>query len=566
MPDESSVKWSLTDDGVLTISGTGAIREYGWSNYPWNDYKENDIKSVVIGEGVTNIPGQAFWCTRKMTSVSIPASVTTIGDMAFTECGIESGTNLVVTIADGSSLASIGGEAFRESKLASITIPASVTTLSPWAFYGCENLTAITVEDGNANYSSDGGVLYSKDKSELILYPAGKTDTSFEIPATVTAISGATFSGCTSITAFTVAAGNTAFSAEDGVLFNIDKTTLVKYPAGKAGTSYEILASVTTIGETAFAQCANLTSVTIGNNVTTIGTDAFAECGNLTSVTIGNSVESLGMGAFASCTSLATVDFGSNVKITTIANDVFANCLALTSISLPAGVTRIVEYAFFRCNALATVTLNSNPYIDTDAFMGISPAPQVTMNLTANPAGGANWMTFCSTYGNFQADANTQVFKAELSNTGALTLHEVTDKIVDKGQGVILKSTGNPMMTQTMSDSLNPETNNLFGVDQFEGFDIGGSCAYVLNNGSQGVGFYLLAAGKTLGYGKAFLRFTGGSTAPSFLGFSETTGINAVNGSEFMVNGSDVYNLKGQRVAQPTKGLYIVNGKKFVIK
>ena len=67
MPDESSVKWSLTDDGVLTISGTGAIREYGWSNYPWNDYKENDIKSVVIGEGVTNIPGQAFWCTRKMT-------------------------------------------------------------------------------------------------------------------------------------------------------------------------------------------------------------------------------------------------------------------------------------------------------------------------------------------------------------------------------------------------------------------------------------------------------------------------------------------------------------------
>ena len=348
MPDESSVKWSLTDDGVLTISGTGAIREYGWSNYPWNDYKENDIKSVVIGEDVTNIPGQAFWCTRKMTSVSIPASVTTIGNMAFTECGIESGTNLVVTIADGSSLASIGGEAFRESKLASITIPASVTTLSPWA--------------------------------------------------------------------------------------------------------------------------------------------------------------------------------------------------------------------------LATVTLNSNPYIDTDAFMGISPAPQVTMNLTANPAGGANWMTFCSTYGNFQADANTQVFKAELSNTGALTLHEVTDKIVDKGQGVILKSTGNPMMTQTMSDSLNPETNNLFGVDQFEGFDIGGSCAYVLNNGSQGVGFYLLAAGKTLGYGKAFLRFTGGSTAPSFLGFSETTGINAVNGSEFMVNGSDVYNLKGQRVAQPTKGLYIVNGKKFVIK
>ena len=90
---------------------------------------------------------------------------------------------------------------------------------------------------------------------------------------------------------------------------------------------------------------------------------------------------------------------------------------------------------------------------------------------------------------------------------------------------------------------------------------------YVLNNGSKGVGFYKLKATTTkLGYGKAYLWYSG-SLAPGYFGFGETTGINAVNGSEFMINGSDIYNLNGQRVAQPTqKGLYIVNGRKVVIK
>ena len=90
---------------------------------------------------------------------------------------------------------------------------------------------------------------------------------------------------------------------------------------------------------------------------------------------------------------------------------------------------------------------------------------------------------------------------------------------------------------------------------------------YVLNyKAATGVGFYKLADGKKLGYGKAYLSYSG-SLAPGYFGFGETTGINAVNGSEFMINGSDIYNLNGQRVAQPTKkGLYIVNGRKVVIK
>ena len=234
--------------------------------------------------------------------------------------------------------------------------------------------------------------------------------------------------------------------------------------------------------------------------------------------------------------------------------------------NIPSSVTTIDD-AFYHCEKLATVTLNSNPYISYYAFDidSYDTTPAVTMNLTAKSAGGAKWMTFYSSYGNFQADANTQVFKAELSGT-TITLHEVTDKIVDKGTAVVLKSTGNPVMTLTTSASSDSQANSLKGVDNPEGEDNDGYF-YVLNyKAATGVGFYKLADGKKLGYGKAYLTYAG-SLAPGYFGFGETTGINAVNGSEFMINGSDIYNLNGQRVAQPTqKGLYIVNGRKVVIK
>ena len=463
---ESDVTWKLSDAGVLTISGTGAMKDYGWDGYPWNDYKDNDIKSVVIEEGVTNIPTLAFWDTRYLTSVSIPASVMTINSRAFDYCGEQSGANLVVTIADGSHLASIGGSAFNSSKLASISIPASVTNIGNEAFCNCNNLTEIIVADGNTVYSSDGGVLFNKAKTTIIQYPAGKTGTSYDIPAGVTSIGDLAFSYCTALTSvnipasvttigneafcncnnlteITVADGNTVYSSDGGVLFNKAKTTLIQYPAGNTGTSY-----------------------TIPDGVTTIGPEAFAKCSNLESVTIGDDVESIGQSAFLWCIKLATVNFGSKVK--TIGNNSFSAC-ALTSVNIPASVTSIGEMAFLdndnltsvtigsnvesigwgafaNCTNLATVSLNSNPFIDEDAFNGITPA--VTMNLTANAAGGAKWMTFYNKFYSFEADANTQVFKAELSGK-TITLHEVDDKIVNAGTAVVLKSTGNPVMTLT---------------------------------------------------------------------------------------------------------------------
>ena len=156
------VSWTLTSDGVMTISGTGAMADYNGYDYPWNS--ESDyITSVVIEEGVTTIGKCAFFDCYNLASVSIPASVTSIGASAFSNCG-KTATTLTVTIADGSALTTIGSSAFEKTKLTSITLPASVTSIEDYAFYDCSNLATITL---NSNpYIIDNDV-----------FPAGATVT-----------------------------------------------------------------------------------------------------------------------------------------------------------------------------------------------------------------------------------------------------------------------------------------------------------------------------------------------------------------------------------------------------
>ncbi len=145
-------------------------------------------------------------------------------------------------------------------------------------------------------------------------------------------------------------------------------------------------------------------------------------------------------------------------------------------------------------------------------------------------------------------------------------MYEVTDKIVNAGTGVVLKSTGNPVMTLTTSASSNADSNSLEGVSDAAGHTSDGTM-YVLNyKAATGVGFYKLTSGKTLGVGKAYLTYSGAG-ANGFFGFGETTSINEelrIKNEEFAT--APVYDLQGRRVAQPAKGLYIVNGKKVVIK
>ena len=136
--DGSNLTWTLDSEGVLTISGSGDMYDYGSSDAPWH----GRVKSAVIAEGVTSIGEYAFYDCRSLTSVTIPDSVTSIGDDAFNGC--ESLTS--VTIPD--SVTSIGGNTFRDCiSLTSVTIPDSVTSIGGCAFMDCSSLKSVTIPD-----------------------------------------------------------------------------------------------------------------------------------------------------------------------------------------------------------------------------------------------------------------------------------------------------------------------------------------------------------------------------------------------------------------------------------
>ena len=201
----------------------------------------HDLTSVEIPKSVTSIGQSAFSDCDGLTSVEIPNSVTSIGYGAFSGC---SG---LTSVEIPNSVTSIGGYAFSGcSGLTSVEIPNSVTSIGEDAFWDCEGLMEINVAEGNQNYVSIDGCLYSKDVTTLCCCPGAKT--SITIPNSVTSIGGYAFSGCSGL------------------------------------TSIEIPNSVTSIGSSAFYGCSGLTTLTLGSSVTSIGDYAFNYCDGLKEV------------------------------------------------------------------------------------------------------------------------------------------------------------------------------------------------------------------------------------------------------------------------------------------
>ena len=554
---------------TLTISGTGDMTDYSWTDYsPWYDYRKS-ITSIIIGYGVTHIGNHAFYYCTNLASVIIPASVTTIGNEAFDHCygltvlSIGSG---VTTIGDDAfqactgltsvdipdNVTTIGSRAFLVcSNLETVTIGKGLTSIGSYCFNGCGKLKSITVDSENPAFVSDeSGVLFNKDMTTLIKYPTGNSRTSYAIPDGVTSIGDHSFYEC-ALTSVTIPASVT--SIDDYAFYMCSSLTEVAFPD-----------AVTSIGNYSFLLCTGLTSVNIPTSVTSIGKYAFSGCTGLTSVTIAARVTDMGDYAFRECSALTSVTIAEGA--TTISIGAFYDCGKITSVTIPASIRYIGDDAFYGCHKLPTVALHSNPYIGSSAF-NISTV--VTMNLTGNEGEPDEyWMTFYNLIYDFEVPATgTQIFKAAL-NGSSLTLTEVeTDKIIKSGVAVILKSTSGPItLTRSNKRSSNDFSGNrLRGVYNVEGW-VGDGYTYVLNKGSQGIGFYKLATGKKVGVGKAFLTYSAPASASAreFFGFSEATGIDVPTAE---ANDADavVYDLQGRRVAQPTKGLYIVNGKKVFI-
>lgn len=311
----TNVTWELSCDGVLTIAGTGDMGDYRSDEHtnpvPW---AINSIKAVVIKSGVTNIGRCAFYGGDYLTSVEIPNTVTSIKEKAFTHCSA---------------------------------------------------LTDINVAADNPNFCTVEGVLFNKDRTTLVQYPAGIKSTEYTVPSTVTAIGDRAFEYANILTAVTLpntvnSIGSYAFAECHGL------------------TSFEIPQGVTEISNSALENCVAMTSITIPDGVTKIGASAFQGCTVLTDVVLPNSVTSIGGSAFRFCEGLTTMVIPT--KVTTIGQEAFYDCDQLTSVTLPKNLSSIGDGAFKRCISLTDIVLPENiTTISNSLFSGCSQLASVTI-------------------------------------------------------------------------------------------------------------------------------------------------------------------------------------------
>lgn len=217
-----NVTWKLDSKGTLTISGTGEMHYYGYGDQPWYSNR-GKIKSVVIKNGLTSISSFTFCDCNKLTSVTIPNSVTSIYGDAFYNC----------------------------DSLTKLNLPRRLTNI--WntdggAFFACNKLASISVEEGNKAYASENGVLYNKNKSVLIRYPEGKKGSKVVIPNGVKEIDYGAFVNCNNITKIDIPDG--LISIKDDAFINCTKLTRIVIPN-----------SVTNIGDCTFTGCDQLTQI-----------------------------------------------------------------------------------------------------------------------------------------------------------------------------------------------------------------------------------------------------------------------------------------------------------------
>ncbi len=535
---------------------------------------DSEIKDIIIPNSVMSIGNFAFSYCSNLTSITIPNSVASIGQSAFVGCsGLTS-----ITIPN--SVTSIGSSAFSYcSSLTTITIPNSVTSIDNYAFSGCSSLTSITIPN---NVTSIGYYAFS-DCSSL---------TSIEIPNSVASIGGSAFERCSGLTSITIPN------------------------------------NVTSIGYSAFKGCSGLTSIEIPNSVTSIDRYAFSGCSSLTSITIGKSVKYIDEKAFEKCKNLTDVTcLAIDVPQTTdgknpqedakIFNESY---IEYATLHVPEGsvaaykakapwsgfksIVSVVETKYtltyqldgeeYKTYQLAEgdpITPEPAPTKEGYTFSGWStipatmPAENLTItgkfekitsedviNLTEKGEGQSTW---CSKYDlNFKGVEGIKAYIASGYNveTGLIMLTRIYD--VPAGTGIML--IGNPgdyKIPHTVSKTY---YSNMF-VGVLEATTVpetsGDYVNYYLSAGTQGVGFYRVSGSVSLKANRAYLparkTLPGSASTRGFIGFEFSDGTTALDSAPAATPATApavYYNLQGQRVDKPTKGLYIKNGKKVVIK
>ena len=345
----ADLNWAYYESGLLDITGSGAMRDFGYANAPWYQYRDS-ITELQLPEGLTGIGRSAFCECKYITRLEIPASVTSIGQSAFSDC----------------------------SGLSRVTIPSSVTSIGEYAFsYWHDGATRFYIDDldwwlGLTDSSGSdlphGDLFLNGELLEEITVPEGtltlrpnmfrdaRSLKRIHLPESLRSIDNYAFGDCRGLTELSIPAG--VIGIGEGVFYNCYNLTALVLPE-----------SLRNIGNQAFSDCRSLTELVLPASLRSIGYRAFDGCRSLTELSIPAGVTGIGQNTFASCSSLRSITIPDSV--TSIGFGAFQMCTSLTEVRIPAEVTDIGDYAFYACNSLRRVDfLGDVPSISSSAFSG----------------------------------------------------------------------------------------------------------------------------------------------------------------------------------------------------
>lgn len=328
----NTIEWRIYDDRVMLLSGIGSTGNYNNSKRPWAEY-EDSFSDVVVGEGITKLGDRTFYAYKKvLKSITLPNTLEYIGASVFSDC-----TALTEIKLPNNSLRSLGNSAFGGcTGIKHFHIPETVWSMHN-SFSGCKGIESITVDWMSTYYRAEDGILYNLDKSE-ILFVYSLDGTTLTIPKTARNIQSSALDLCTELERFECEEGSTYYTAEDGVLYaNTSQGKMLAMAPKKLAGKLVVPDDVAVVGQNAFNSCTLLTEVQLPAALTKIDGATFRFCSSLAKINIPESVTYIGQRSFEGCSSLPEV------------------------LTIPKSVKYIGEYAFNGCTSLKFI------YIEPDS-------------------------------------------------------------------------------------------------------------------------------------------------------------------------------------------------------
>lgn len=406
----SSLYWALDSDGKLTISGTGSMNDCAsTSDVPWYSYRDS-ITSVYFENGAVNVGGFAFYGCKNLVSADLSSCLTL---KTIDHHSFYLSTQLS-TVKLPASLTGIGQLAFALTAITVFNFPAALASIGTQAFRNCQQLTAFTVDASNTKFSAAGGVLFDKNVTTLYYYPPASTIEEYTIPSTVKTVSQAAFYNCANIVRLNIPASVTSIGSEQFV----GCSSLKSFSVDSANTFYSSSDGVLFDAKNStllyFPAAGSFGDYVVPNGTVTIAGAAAEDCKGLSSIAIPDSVSTIEASAFSGCTNLSSVNFPqSSAGSVSIKDYAFEDCTALVSAVVPDNTKTIGISAFSGCKAL------------TD-FAFPSSATSISANTFINCSSLAN-VSFTA------SSALTSIAGAAFSNCSSLSSIDIPDGVTQIG-------------------------------------------------------------------------------------------------------------------------------------